>query len=78
MEYWNDGLSGRKTINLLFPLLIPTIPKLQHSIIPCGWHKPITLRDNGVPLKFRKLQAYMGCGIVIFVVIYYLIEVSYV
>ena len=38
----------------LSPLSIPTIPILQHSIISCGWHKPITLMDNGVPQKLRK------------------------
>ena len=32
----------------LFPFLPSTIPLFQHSIIPCGWHKPITLMNNGV------------------------------
>jgi len=48
MEYWKDGMRGRRTINVLFPIL-------QHSIIPCGWHKPIMLRDNAVLQKLRKL-----------------------
>jgi hypothetical protein len=35
MEYWNDGLTGRKTrmLSLLFSMLsIPTFPLFHHSI----------------------------------------------
>ena len=32
MEYWNDRLTGRKTINLFFSLLIRTIPLFHHSM----------------------------------------------
>jgi hypothetical protein len=46
----------------LFPIFIRIIPLLNHSnnpcgysIIPCGWHKPITLMHNGVPYEVRKL-----------------------
>jgi hypothetical protein len=56
MEYWNDGVMRGNTKNPLFPLLIATIPRLQHSIFPRGWHKRIVLRDNGIPQKLRELQ----------------------
>ena len=48
--------SAPETKVTLSPISIPTIPILQHSIIPCGWHKSMVLMDNGVPLKPRKLQ----------------------
>jgi len=53
LEYWNDGVR-RKTKNLLFPILIPIIPLFQQSIIPIL--QKITLGDNGIPQKIRKLQ----------------------
>jgi len=53
LEYWNDGIR-KKIKNLLFPILIPIIPLFQQPIIPIL--QKITLMDNGVPLKLRKLQ----------------------
>ncbi len=52
MEYWNDGIR-RKTINLLFSILIPIIPLFQQSIIPIL--QKITLMENGVDQKLRRL-----------------------
>jgi hypothetical protein len=37
MEYWNDGLRGRKRTVLFFPLLIPTIPTFHHSTSPADY-----------------------------------------
>gem|GEM_PF-3977106 len=54
-EYWFYSPLFQHSITPFFLLLIPTIPILQHSIIPCGWHKPIILRDNGILQKPRKL-----------------------
>ena len=52
MEYWNDGLRGRKRIYLFLPFSIPTIPLFQYSIIPWVKVKPIMIsRDN--PLRWK-------------------------
>ena len=42
----------------LFPIFIRIIPLIQHSIIPCGWHKPIALTDNGALQKPRKSSVF--------------------
>ena len=63
MEYWNDGLRRRKTKNLLFPILIPTIPLSQQSIIPIL--QKITLMNNGVlqrPRKLHEMNMLTGMG----------------
>jgi len=40
----------------LFPIFIRIIPVIQHSIVKCGWYKPVTLMDNGLLQKLRKLE----------------------
>jgi hypothetical protein len=58
MEYWDDALRERKTLNLFLPLSIPTIPLFHYSIIPLEMAMPspsmgtpvlqqITLMNNG-------------------------------
>jgi hypothetical protein len=37
MEYWSDGVEGIKKLRLYYPIL-------QHSIIPCGWHRYIAIK----------------------------------
>jgi hypothetical protein len=55
MMHWG----GRKTIDQGLLISKANTPLFQYSIIPCGRApllQQITLRDNGVPPKLRKLR----------------------
>jgi hypothetical protein len=74
LEYWNTGTMGKdkwkQKKDLFLPLLLPIIPLLHHSNIPCGYSiipilqmrpaiipllRQIPLMDNAVPQQPRRV-----------------------
>jgi len=52
LEYWNNGILERWVERAKNNKCVVSTFDTHY----CGWHKPISLRDNGGPEKLRKLQ----------------------